>query len=221
MSILHLLSSKYSLLEYIWLIDFFPPPLRPPLHGASLHLHFTLSNVSILPRSTPKNLFLYLMTPTKTLDASPSLQTTPPPLHLLREVRPQERVPLRICRTYLWTWTNLVYQTHCLPQTLHLQVSQQCTIFPMFPLHPHSRSSQAELPNYGKFHELPGNTDVITTITIYLKDCADNRTLHNLILMLPYTSYTSLLHMEIILNHLQDLTDHPMAMIISYIKAIY
>ena len=92
-------------------------------------------------------------------------------------------------------------------------------IFPLLQLTPHPRSSQAELPNYGKCHELPGNTDVITTITIYLKDCADNRTLNNLILMLPYTSYTSLLHMEIILNHLQDLTDHPMAMIISYIKA--
>ena len=147
-------------------------------------------------------------------------------MSLPRVVRPQECVLLPLRRPSLRTWTNLFHQTHCLPQVLHLQVfrditvlSQSCNIFNLQRLPPHPRSSQAELPNYGKCHELPGNTDVITTITIYLKDCADNRTLNNLILMLPYTSYTSLLHMEIILNHLQDLTDHPMAMIISYIKA--
>ena len=46
-------------------------------------------------------------TPQNPQYALPSLQTNPPPLHLPRVVRLQERVPLNFFRSYLWTWTNL------------------------------------------------------------------------------------------------------------------
>ena len=60
----------------------------------------------------------------------------------------------------------------------------------------------------------------ITPIILYLQECASNRTLPNLLIVIIYDSAASLHHMEIFLNHLQALTYHPMAMLIPDIKAV-
>ena len=85
--------------------------------------------------------------PQRPLDYFPSLQTTIPPLHLPRVVRPQERVPLHLCMTPLQTLTYLVHQTYCITQVIKLQFFSQVTVFPqrfsifmLQPLPPNPRS---------------------------------------------------------------------------------
>ena len=61
--------------------------------------------------------------------------------------------------------------------------------------------------------------DAITLIMLYFQECVSNMTLPTLILVLPYDTAAPLLHMEIILKHLQSLTDQPTFMLIPYVNA--
>ena len=76
-------------------------------------------------------------------DISPSIHTTPPPLHLTLAAHPIERVPLTLCRMSISTWTNLIHQTYssCLFYFLN-----HITVFPQ--RHPLSLSLPQPPPSF-------------------------------------------------------------------------
>ena len=62
---------------------------------------------------------LFCETSMETWNDSHSLHPPPPPLRLLRAVRPCIRAPLPLTKTFSRTRTNLVHQSHCLSHKKH------------------------------------------------------------------------------------------------------
>ena len=113
------------------------------------------------------------------LDALLSLRPTFSPLRLLRAVRPQERNPLPLPQTFPRTWTKLVHRSHYIPQVLH----RLSTVYDAI-----ATVSAPFTINYPAIisQEI---TDAITPIIIYYQECAANRNLSNLLLMILLIPY--------------------------------